>query len=406
MACAAMDSRWQAAYWNSPGPRADLYNTHAGAESVGSSRKGQGRRHEDLEHKYKRPEGQAGADITTLMLRNVPRRYTEDALIRDLESLISKEEYDFFYLPWDNRRASNCGYAFINCVDPAVAQRLCAQLVGRQWGRAPMSKEMKAVPAHVQGIALNLAHYMGSSVVQEGYAHSPMVLQNGVRIPFEDALAQYCPPELIEKHRAEAGDYHIALMSNTSANSGENSSQGFLDMPGFSDASLGGLASSGGRSLQGAGEAPGLGDACLAALASSGGRSLRGAGGSCGGFCGGSGGGVPQRPACVMSAPPGALNFAERPIPPAPLRPPGIGAAPGPCLQTSFVPPPPGMAPIAPTGPGPIAQFPSAAGAPVPPEATSIRSLDTYASAWDNLNGQLIALQLAGLAPFAAVPDQ
>jgi len=167
--------------------------------SVPKSRKG-GRQHEDLLQKYDGLETISPDQVTTLMIRNLPRRYSEEALIYELEAFVTSDSYNFLYLPWDTPRSSNVGYAFVNFVDAPTAARVCQNLNGRLWRFALSSKEVKVMPAHVQGIALNLIHYMGSSVVEDGHAHSPVVMHCGQRINFHKAVALYCPPELISRH--------------------------------------------------------------------------------------------------------------------------------------------------------------------------------------------------------------
>ena len=72
---------------------------------------------------------------TTVMLRNIPNRYTRDMLINRLDKgyeawLYSVEHmccegmYDFVYLPIDFSSRCNVGYAFINFRTPAGAQKL------------------------------------------------------------------------------------------------------------------------------------------------------------------------------------------------------------------------------------------------------------------------------------------
>jgi len=159
--------------------------------------------HEDLQVKYGGLDGMPAEAITTFMIKNLPRRYTDEALICELEGFVGNDSYDFLYLPWDKRRSSNVGYAFVNFVSTGAASAACDKLKGKNWRLVQSPKEIKLMPAHVQGLTLNLAHYIGSSVV-EGPSHSPMVIQNGQRIDFRTAVEQLLPKEVIMKQLALA----------------------------------------------------------------------------------------------------------------------------------------------------------------------------------------------------------
>ena len=52
---------------------------------------------------------------TTLMIRNIPNKYTQDLMLERVDRHFVKQ-YDFFYLPIDFKNKCNVGYAFINCV--------------------------------------------------------------------------------------------------------------------------------------------------------------------------------------------------------------------------------------------------------------------------------------------------
>mmetsp|Transcript_1005 Transcript_1005/g.2040 ORF Transcript_1005/g.2040 Transcript_1005/m.2040 type:complete len:303 (+) Transcript_1005:2-910(+) len=159
-----------------------------------------GRKLEDLEQKYGGVETLPVDQVTTLMIRRVPRKYTEEVLLRELEPCLSSDSYNFIYLPWDSKRSANYGYSFINCIDAPTASSLLERLDGKSWRFVERPSEIKIVPAHVQGIALNLVHYMGSLVTRDGYAHSPAVIHNGQRISFQEAVEMYCPPEFLRRH--------------------------------------------------------------------------------------------------------------------------------------------------------------------------------------------------------------
>eukprot|EP00928_Gymnodinium_smaydae_P079873 TRINITY_DN63704_c0_g1_i1.p1 TRINITY_DN63704_c0_g1~~TRINITY_DN63704_c0_g1_i1.p1 ORF type:complete len:712 (+),score=146.15 TRINITY_DN63704_c0_g1_i1:61-2196(+) len=59
---------------------------------------------------------------TTVMLRNIPNRYTRDMLVEQLDKGY-KGEFDFVYLPIDFNSKCNVGYAFINFRTPSAAQK-------------------------------------------------------------------------------------------------------------------------------------------------------------------------------------------------------------------------------------------------------------------------------------------
>uniref|UniRef100_A0A7S0BC17 RRM domain-containing protein n=1 Tax=Pyrodinium bahamense TaxID=73915 RepID=A0A7S0BC17_9DINO len=164
------------------------------------AKKGNGRQHEDLQEKYHCLETMPLDEVTTMMIRNVPRKYSEEALMYELQVCVSPGSYNFVYLPWDARRSSNVGYAFVNFLDASTAQMFCQRLDGKPWRLVQCPKEIRIVPAHVQGIALNLVHYIGSSVIENCHAHAPMVVHNGKRISFKEAVDMYCTPELIQRH--------------------------------------------------------------------------------------------------------------------------------------------------------------------------------------------------------------
>ncbi|AQK79800.1 Protein MEI2-like 5 [Zea mays] len=54
---------------------------------------------------------------TTLMIKNIPNKYTSKMLLAAIDEL-HKGIYDFFYLPIDFKNKCNVGYAFINMVSP------------------------------------------------------------------------------------------------------------------------------------------------------------------------------------------------------------------------------------------------------------------------------------------------
>lgn len=181
--------------------------------NVGTQRSG--RMRVDLQAKYRCDENVALEEKTTLMLRGIPRSCTQEELIEDLEALAGGKVFDFFYLPRDCQRNANMGFAFVNCIEPSVAREMLLHLSSQKviFARGE-PREVKALFAHVQGLTLNIAHYIGSTVVEEG-RHGPVVLHQGRRLTFQQAVGLFVPPELVKLQLREAELARVGLPPQT-----------------------------------------------------------------------------------------------------------------------------------------------------------------------------------------------
>jgi len=119
--------------------------------------------------------------ITTMMIRNIPGRYSQNDLMMDLSDLGLAETYDFLYLPMDKATSANVGYAFVNFVHPSKAQQ-CIQSFEKfrfQRHQRSSNKWAKVSVAHLQGLEKNLAHYEKSAVnVCKEKRRRPVVMAN------------------------------------------------------------------------------------------------------------------------------------------------------------------------------------------------------------------------------------
>jgi hypothetical protein len=109
---------------------------------------------------------------TTVMLRNIPCRYTQEYLLAEVDAV--GENYDFFYLPPARRHRGNLGYGFINFVDAESAQRFIQAFEGHIFDRQPTAKREVVIGwAKLQGFEANRQFYSSARVTKS--ARHPIV---------------------------------------------------------------------------------------------------------------------------------------------------------------------------------------------------------------------------------------
>eukprot|EP00397_Hematodinium_sp_SG-2012_P035098 GEMP01037718.1.p1 GENE.GEMP01037718.1~~GEMP01037718.1.p1 ORF type:complete len:376 (-),score=60.77 GEMP01037718.1:580-1707(-) len=105
--------------------------------------------------------------ITTIMLRNIPNKYTKQALLEEfsVHGFSEGDAVDFFYLPIDLTSAVNMGYAFINFVSVAQQEAFSTTFEGRCLARYNSKKILRVFPASLQGVEANWKHYSRTMVM-------------------------------------------------------------------------------------------------------------------------------------------------------------------------------------------------------------------------------------------------
>jgi hypothetical protein len=135
--------------------------------------------------------------VTTVMLRNIPNRYTRDMLINRLNNRY-KGTYDFVYLPIDFKSKVNVGYAFINFREPVMAARFIQEFHGAKTKKClpgfSSAKICEVSYARVQGKEANLENLRDEKFIQklnnERPEWQPLFFDDsGREIPFSKALA-------------------------------------------------------------------------------------------------------------------------------------------------------------------------------------------------------------------------
>lgn len=136
---------------------------------------------------------------TTVMLRNIPNRYTQSMLLTLLESRHYDGLYDFVYLPMDFRNGVNLGYAFVNLVRHADALSFMQAFQGFSEWLVDSVKVCETSWAHPhQGLHEHVERYRNSPVMHPRMPdeYKPMVFYNGVRVPFPPPTKAIKAPKL------------------------------------------------------------------------------------------------------------------------------------------------------------------------------------------------------------------
>ena len=87
---------------------------------------------------------------TTLMVRNIPNKYTQQAVLEEINVKFNGC-YDFFYLPIDFKNKCNMGYAFINFVHAIFIVDFFMQLDSQKWPTFNSDKICKIRYGRIQG---------------------------------------------------------------------------------------------------------------------------------------------------------------------------------------------------------------------------------------------------------------
>jgi len=129
--------------------------------------------------------------FTTVMLRNIPNKYTREMLVKQL-SVDFRGRFDFVYLPIDFKNRCNVGYGFINfrttedCED--FVNRFNGVDVRKCLPGLNSRKVAEVTPARVQGLEENVRRLRNGPVMNELVHHPewmPLLLdEEGEEKPF------------------------------------------------------------------------------------------------------------------------------------------------------------------------------------------------------------------------------
>ena len=114
---------------------------------------------------------------TTLMIRNIPNKYTQSMLLEELNEVLHRK-FDFFYLPIDFRKKTNMGYAFINMIDPVATVILVKQFHGKGWRSSKSEKICQISYARIQGKHALVEQFRNSTVMSKKKQYRPIIFHS------------------------------------------------------------------------------------------------------------------------------------------------------------------------------------------------------------------------------------
>jgi len=117
---------------------------------------------------------EAPTDYTTVMLRNIPNKYTREMLVKQL-SIDFYRQFDFMYLPIDFKNKCNVGYGFINFCTEEACERFVRDFNGVDVRKClpglNSKKVVEVTPARVQGRLENVRRLRNSPVMNQLLDH-------------------------------------------------------------------------------------------------------------------------------------------------------------------------------------------------------------------------------------------
>jgi hypothetical protein len=100
---------------------------------------------------------------TTVMMRQVPFKYTQRKLLREINSCGFMGQYDFIYLPMDPRSHANRGFAFLNMISAEAAEDFYNKFNGQYLRHFSAEKAISVLPADLQGFEENALQYASTA---------------------------------------------------------------------------------------------------------------------------------------------------------------------------------------------------------------------------------------------------
>jgi hypothetical protein len=122
---------------------------------------------------------------TTLMIKNIPNKYTQKMLISTFDEKF-KKTYDFIYLPIDFKvflnlkikNRCNVGYSFINFINIETIPDFYESFNEKKWEKFNSEKICEITYARIQGKQNLIEHFQNSSLMSEDISCRPVIFSN------------------------------------------------------------------------------------------------------------------------------------------------------------------------------------------------------------------------------------
>jgi hypothetical protein len=136
---------------------------------------------------------------TTIMVRNIPNKYTQQMLLDEVNQKFSGT-YDFFYLPIDFKNRCNVGYCFINFLGPQSIAAFVEDFHGQKWKNFNSEKVCAVSFARIQGKQAMIARFENSSLMDKVDEYKPLLFYStGINMgkpePFPNVVNKTIPSD-------------------------------------------------------------------------------------------------------------------------------------------------------------------------------------------------------------------
>ncbi|KAJ8696755.1 hypothetical protein PTI98_006598 [Pleurotus ostreatus] len=124
------------------------------------------------------PTIEAGLDTrTTVMIRNIPNKMTNDDLIAYIDSVCPRR-IDFLYLRMDFSNGCNVGYAFVNFIAVEDLMTFAKARLGQKWNMFSSEKILEMSYADYQGKESQVEKFKNSSIMDEREEWRPKIFRS------------------------------------------------------------------------------------------------------------------------------------------------------------------------------------------------------------------------------------